>query len=178
MREPLAEKRLVERMIKVDFVFAQRHIDDREDSRATRLSTLLHSHYQKHYKEAEPEKHEEIEAALKTQSEALGGKYMKAFDGLITSLKQFGYTQRRAPSMSIRAELNSDTLFKENTRIYYGVQPEAAGVGKKKGAAGKSEATEPTKEPLSELPEKYNGLGFKNLICRSSASVGAFDLIS
>lgn len=169
-KEPLAEKKLVERMLRVDFVFAQRHIDDREDSRATRLSNLLHSHYQKHYKEAEPEKHEEIEAALKIHSEALGGKYMKAFDGLITSLKQFGYPQRRAPSMSIKAELNSDTLFKENTRIFYGALPEVAAVGAENGSAAKTKAKTkgkvevPPKTPLPELPEKYNGLGFKNLI--------------
>lgn len=163
-KEPLADKKIAERIIKVDFVFAQRHIDDREDSRAMRLSNLLHSHYQKHYKEAEPEKYEEIEAALKTHSEVLGGKYMKAFDGLITSLKQFGYPQRRAPSMSIRAELNSDTLFKENTRIYYGAHPETTAVGTKNGASTETKAEELAKLPLQELPEKYNGLGFKNLI--------------
>lgn len=161
-KEPLDDKKVVERILKVDFVFAQRHIDDREDSRATRLSHLLHAHYQKHYREVEPEKHEDIEAILKMHAEELGGKYMKAFDGLIASLKQFGYPQRRAPSMSIRAELNSDTIFKENTRIYYGTHPETATDGT---IREKTPTTTGLASSLSlELPEKYNGLGYKNLI--------------
>jgi hypothetical protein len=90
---------------------------------------------------------------------------MTAFGGLIESLKRFGYPQRRAPSMSIRAELNSSTLFKENTRIFYGpfreVRAAADDVAK---AAGPLGAPALEQEVPLELPEKYNGLGFKNLI--------------
>jgi putative ATP-dependent endonuclease of the OLD family len=199
--EKLENGAVLDRLLKVDFVFAQRHIDDQENSRATRLSHLLYAQYEKHHKSAEPQNHEEIERTLAAHAKDLGSKYMTAFGGLIESLKRFGYPQKRAPSMSIRAELNASTLFKENTRIFYGpfqaVQPgpaagaaaapvegaaaapakpgEAAAVEKaiagavavaadaaKDGAPADATAIE---HQLSlELPEKYNGLGFKNLI--------------
>lgn len=157
-KERLDDKALLNRLIKCDFVFAQRHIDDQENTRALRLSHLLHDHYEKHYKDSEPEDHEDIENTLQTHAKELGGRYMKAFEGLITNLKTFGYPQRSAPSMSIKAELNSKTLFRDHTRIYYGNYSEEVRFvgGEEKGAELK---------PLYyELPEKYNGLGFKNLI--------------
>jgi putative ATP-dependent endonuclease of OLD family len=154
----LEDKKILDRLIRVDFVFAQRYIDDQEDTRAARLSHLLHAHYEKHYKSDEPESHEEIGRSLKEHAADLGQKYMKAFDGLIKNLKQFGYPQRRAPSMSIRAELNSKTLFRDNTRIYYGTESDAISPAKTTGKGADQGVTQ------YELPEKYNGLGFKNLI--------------
>ena len=79
----LPDGKVTARLLKVDFVFAQRHIDDQENSRATRLSHLLHAHYEKHYKDQKPDKHEEIEKSLKTHATDLGLKYMSAFEGLI-----------------------------------------------------------------------------------------------
>lgn len=198
--EKLPNREVVDRMLKVDFVFAQRHMDDQESSRATRLSHLLFAQYEKHHKTAEPQIHEDIERALAAHAKELGSKYMSAFGGLIESLKRFGYPQKRAPSMSIRAELNASTLFKENTRIFYGpfeaVQPapktgapvegagavlppieaeeaalvekaieDAAAAVADAAAAGAPVDTIKLDQQLSlELPEKYNGLGFKNLI--------------
>lgn len=195
--EKLENGAVIERLLKVDFVFAQRHIDDLENSRATRLSHLLYAQFEKHHKSAEPESHEEIERSLAAHAKDLGAQYMTAFGGLIESLKRFGYPQKRAPTMSIRAELNANTLFKENTRIFYGpfkaIQPGTAasalaapaagptGVPADAGQVGAAEkATEEAtpvaahpaggsvisaaEQPSFELPEKYNGLGFKNLI--------------
>lgn len=186
--EKLENGRVLDRLLKVDFVFAQRHIDDQENSRSTRLSNLLYEQYERHHKSAEPQNHEDIERSLAAHAKDLGSKYMTAFSGLIESLKRFGYPQKRAPSMSIRAELNASTLFKENTRIFYGpFQPVSSGtvaVAELKAAAGvettiadvvavaadaanASSAVDPTATDMQlslELPEKYNGLGFKNLI--------------
>ena len=156
--ERIEGPKILDRLIKVNFVFAQRHFDDQEHSRATRLSHLLHAHYEKHYKTAEPEDHRQIEDSLKVYAVTLGGRYMKAFDGLIGNLLQFGYPQRRAPSISIKAELSAATLFHDNTRIWYGPAIEAALAGASPEDAAASLA------PAYELPEKYNGLGFKNLI--------------
>src|SRR5690606_2838999 len=62
-------------------------------------------------------------------------------------LRKFGYPQGHAtPNLRIRAELNANDLYRDNTRIYY-----AAGTG-----------VGPADE--FELPERYNGLGYKNLI--------------
>jgi putative ATP-dependent endonuclease of OLD family len=192
--QKLDDGKIVDRLLKVDFVFAQRHIDDQENSRATRLSHLLYTQYERHHKAAEPASHEDIERTLAEHAKDLGAKYMRAFSGLIESLKRFGYPQKRAPAMSIRAELNASTLFKENTRIYYGpfqAQPSPQGgqatppsaippadevkvAAAIAGAVAAADSAEKSgvsvvdatiEQQISlELPEKYNGLGFKNLI--------------
>ena len=169
----LADGKVTARLLKIDFVFAQRHIDDQENSRATRLSHLLHAHYEKHYKDKKPDKHEEIEKSLKIHATDLGLKYMSAFEGLIQSLSRFGYAQRRAPSIAIRAELSAHTLFHDNTRIYYGTSLGDVADGGVKAKTEEKVAVEPVdkapakdvvQQSARELPEKYNGLGFKNLI--------------
>jgi len=147
-RERLPDASALERLIRVDFVAAQRHIDDQENSRATRLSGLLHAHYGRHYKEAEPEGYKALESALRTHSTDLSSRYMNAFARLIEGLLKFGYP--RIPRLSIKAELSASTLFKDNTRVYYASDVEAQ-------AGGETTVT-------YNLPEKYNGLGFKNLI--------------
>jgi putative ATP-dependent endonuclease of the OLD family len=146
-------RRILDRLIRVDFVFAQRHIDDQENSRSMRLSRLLYNHYEDHYRSAEPEGHEDIESSLNDHADILGNKYMRAFEGLEKDLRQFGYP-RSAPSISIKAELNASTMLKDNTRIYYGTQAETSA----------ADEVMPDKTMSYELPEKYNGLGFKNLI--------------
>ena len=142
----------------------QCHIDDQENSRATRLSHLLHAHYEKHYKDEETwtstkesRSHSEIHAT------DLGLKYMSAFEGLIQSLSRFGYAQRRgAPSIAIRAELSAHTLFHDNTRIYYGTSLGDVADGGVKAKTEEKVAVEPVdKAPANtsvqqsarELPE-------------------------
>ena len=149
-RERLADRTSLDKMLKIDFISAQRHIDDQEkNSQATRLSSLLHTHYQRRYKTDQPSDFKELEKALRDQSLDLSERYMKAFEGLIAGLAFFGYPQKRTPKLSIRAELNAGRLFKDNTFVYYTADIEAEG-----------------DDPAltHDLPEKYNGLGFKNLI--------------
>lgn len=76
-------------------------------------------------------------------------KYGDAFSRLITRLREFGYPQGQLPpNLTIKAEMNAETLYRDNTRIYYSNQ-----------------YSSPGKDPEPfELPEKYNGLGYKNLI--------------
>jgi putative ATP-dependent endonuclease of the OLD family len=149
-REKLADGGIVGRIIHVSYVSAQRHIDDQESAQATRLSRLLHLHYARRYKADDPGGHKELEEALRKHSVDLTGRYVKAFQGLLTGLGQFGYPQRHSPRLSVRAELDSATLFKDNTRIYY--------------TPRSPDNAEESKPAPFELPEKYNGLGFKNLI--------------
>lgn len=148
--QPLPDGKIVPRIIRVDFVGAQRHIDDKDVSQATRLSRLLHSHYANRYEADDPQGYSQLKKELKTHSAALTVHYLKAFKELVKSLTAFGYPQRHAPDLSVKAELDACTLFKDNTRVYYAtVMP-----------------TSPDDQEVRrhELPEKYNGLGFKNLI--------------
>lgn len=149
-RELLQDGAVLKRLVHVDFINAQRHIDDQEGGQATRLSSLLHRYYERHYRDTEPQGYRDLEEQLAANSEDLSGRYAKAFAGLIDGLEQFGYPQDRAPQLSIKAELNAETLFKDSTRLYYTAEME-------------TDAPHLSAQPY-ELPEKYNGLGFKNLI--------------
>jgi len=149
-RELLEDRAPLDRLLKVSFVGAQRHIDDQDTTQATRLSALLHTHYERRYRLTDPGDYKALEEAIRAQSTDLSERYMKAFAGLFAALLKFGYPQGRAPQLSIKAELSAESLFRDNTRVYYGAQLQAA--------TGEMPAI------TYELPEKYNGLGYKNLI--------------
>ena len=140
--------RLMRRLIRVDFLPAQRHMEDQEGSQqATKLSRLLNIHYEHRYKTTQPDGYEALEIVLREQAEALTIKYEDAFAELKEALQAFGYPE--TPDLGIRAELSASAIFKDNTRVFYSAELEPV--------AGE--------DPLSyELPERYNGLGFKNLI--------------
>ncbi len=147
--EQLDGGQVVERLIKFNNVPAQRHVDDDEASNAVKISRLMHEHYLRFYKIADAEGFDAIEAALVQSSRELTKKYGVTFKRLTERLKKFGYPQGQiAPDLRIRAEMNSQTLYKDNTRIYY--------------ANEYAEIDGTTAE--FELPERYNGLGYKNLI--------------
>jgi putative ATP-dependent endonuclease of OLD family len=145
--ELLKDRAVLDRLLKIDFLPAQRHMEDQESAQATRLSRLLNTHYERRYKKAEPAGYESLELAVRAQSADLTSKYREAFKDLKDSLTTFGYPQ--TPNLTIRAELTASALFKDNTRVYYAAELEAVG--------GAPPAT-------YELPERSNGLGFKNLI--------------
>lgn len=152
--ERLPDRGILQRLIRIDVVSAQRHIDDREEgSKVTRLSTLLHAHYERRYKVDAPNDFKALEKTLRDQSTALGPQYVKAFDGLMTGLAKFGHPE--SPKLTVRAELSADGLFKDTTRVYYAAASTAP---------PSPEGAVAALDQAFELPERYNGLGFKNLI--------------
>lgn len=149
--EKLEEKNILDRLIMINFISAQRHIDDKETGRSTKLSQLLHEYFDKQYRQSDPDAVEKIEEILKEEVKKFGDQYEKVFKDLIENLKNFGYPDGKGPSMVIRAVLSASNLFQNYTQIFYGDV-----------ASSKSEAE--GAEIKYELPEKYNGLGYKNLI--------------
>ena len=140
--------KLLERLIRVDFLPAQRHMEDRESTQqATRLSRLLNSHYEHQYKASQPNGFADLELVVKTNAEQLTEKYKEAFAELKSSLAVFGYAG--TPELTIRAELSASSVFANNTRVYY---------------TSELESGDGTASTTYLLPERYNGLGFKNLI--------------
>lgn len=140
---------VLKRLVKIDTISAQRHLDDEEATGAAKLSRLLHDHYNRYYKVEHVEGAQEIEDAIKTSSALLTGKYVGAFGRLTGRLKTFGYPQGHAsPDLLIKAEMTAEKIYRDSTRIYYASEHVSLG-----GTVTKY-----------ELPEKYNGLGYKNLI--------------
>lgn len=147
--EKLEDGAILKRLLKIDVVPAQRHVDDDDNARSAKLSKLLHDHYTKFYKANDAAGYQVIEDALRDSAADLTNKYGAAFGRLTTRLQTFGYPQgQAAPDLRVRAELSAETIYRDNARIFYA-----------SNHAGKGGATEEF-----ELPEKYNGLGYKNLI--------------
>lgn len=146
---PITDRDTIKRIIKVDYLFAQRHVDDNETSRSMKLSSLLHSHYETHWRHAEPEQYDALENAIVNHASELSTKYESSFEGLKEGVALFGTSQVGGlPEIAIRAELRSSDLLGKHTSVYY--RPPMGN--------GNSQ------DPHFELPEKYNGLGYKNLI--------------
>ncbi|WP_448955557.1 ATP-dependent nuclease [Labrys neptuniae] len=145
----LDDSGLLKSLLRIDIVPAQRHVDDDEGSRSAKLSKLLHDHYERFYQVDDAAGFQAIEDALTHSAGDLTGKYGKAFGRLTKRLQNFGYPPgQKAPDLRVRAELSAETIYRDNTRIYYASEH-----------AGKEGVMEEF-----ELPEKYNGLGYKNLI--------------
>lgn len=147
--ERLDDGGLLKSLLRIDIVPAQRHVDDDEGSRSAKLSKLLHDHYERFYQVDDAAGYQAIEDALTQSAGDLTGKYGKAFGRLTTRLQSFGYPPgQKAPDLRVRAELSAETIYRDNARIYY---------------ASEHAGREGVMEEF-ELPEKYNGLGYKNLI--------------
>ena len=147
--EALKNGDVIKRLIKVDMISAQRFIDDEESARATTLSRLLHDHYNRYYKSENLVGYNSIEDTIKIIAADLTTKYEGAFGRLTQRLESFGYPPgHKSPQMKIRAEMNAETVYRDNTRVYY----------KSEHVSAKGD------KDILELPERYNGLGYKNLI--------------
>lgn len=147
--EALEESGLLKTLLRIDIVPAQRHVDDDEGSRSAKLSKLLHDHYERFYRVDDAAGYQAIENALTESASDLTGKYSLAFGRLTKRLQSFGYPSgQKAPDLRVRAEMSAETIYRDNARIFYASEH-----------AGKEGVMEEF-----ELPEKYNGLGYKNLI--------------
>lgn len=147
--EQLEDGGLLKSLLRIDIVPAQRHVDDDENTRAAKLSKLLHDHYERFYRVDDAAGYQAIEDALTASAGDLTEKYGAAFGRLTKRLQNFGYPQgQAAPDLRVRAEMSAETIYRDNARIFYASQH-----------AGKEGVIEEF-----ELPEKYNGLGYKNLI--------------
>lgn len=132
-------KKLLQTLIQVKFIDAQRNIDDDEASRSTRLSYAFANFYQANLEQ--PQFAAEAHKVVDENNQGLTKHYEKQFSSLLTMLKGLGVPSINDRDLKIVSTLSPEEALKGNTDLLY-VDP----------------ATK------HELPELYNGLGFKNLI--------------
>lgn len=145
--EPL-EQSAFNGLIKVDTINAQRGFSDvnseGDTSKAKRLSTQLKLYYEKHLNPSlkptanDIQALEAIEGAKKNFDENLN----KSFTTSLKELKDLNYPGFGSPSIKLSSRLTASETINHDAAVYYDL---ADGLG------------------LS-LPEKYNGLGYQNLI--------------
>lgn len=137
--DPDEARKTLSSLIKVDFVDAQRNIDDHEASRSTRLSQAFATYYQKNLQQAEV--NEEANRVIEENNENLNKHYKASFEDLMSILKGFGVPSVNDRELKLISSLSPEVALKGNTALLY-----------------------VDNNHNHELPEAYNGLGFKNLV--------------
>lgn len=137
--EPEEGKRLLKQLVRVEFVDAQRNINDDDSSRSNRLSSAFAAFYRKNLQDAGPAA--DAHKVIDENNSRLTDHYEVQFAPLIDLIKGLGVPSVNDRDLRIISSLSPETALKGNTELLY-VDPERN----------------------HELPELYNGLGFKNLI--------------
>jgi predicted ATP-dependent endonuclease of OLD family len=137
-------KEVLNSLVKIEVLNAQRHLSDKSGGgRAEELSRHLGRYYSRNL-EKRDEDFEAIQALSESES-MLNVHLERVFQPVLNRLSELGYPER--PRLVIRTALNPATLMSsgdEGTKVHYVLNP------------GEEEAI--------TLPDRYNGLGFKNLI--------------
>ena len=135
-------KDIVNSLIKVDFLYAQRHLSDSEGgSRAEELSRHLSRYYQRNL-----QRHGDDYNAIRAlaDSEILLNQHLEqVFADTLQQLARLGYPGLTNPRLMIKSALNPATVMnsQDGAHVHYALNDEGL-----------------------TLPDKNNGLGFKNLI--------------
>lgn len=132
-------KSLLKDLLRVDFVDAQRSVNDDEANRSNRLSTAFATFYKKNLEQAEAK--QSAYQVIDENNQLLTAHYELHFSGLMDVIRGLG-----VPSINDR-----------NLKIVSSLSPEAA-------LQGNTDLLYIDAVRQHELPESYNGLGFKNLI--------------
>ncbi|MDF5891976.1 ATP-dependent endonuclease [Pseudomonas syringae pv. syringae] len=134
---------ILKSLVRVDFLRAQRHLDDPDagsSDRAESLSRRLSRFYHRNL-----EKRGDDHAALKaldTSEKELNFHLKEVFSDTLKRLAKLGYPGVNNPEIVIRAALDPTTVLGQDAKVHY-VVPGAV---------------------TAQLPDSYNGLGFKNLV--------------
>lgn len=137
--DPSEGAKLMHALVRVDFVDAQRNIDDAEEHRSNKLSAAFAAYYRKNLQV--PEVATAAYAVIDANNTRLTEHYEEQFGGLMTLIKGLGIPSINDRGLKLVSALSPEAALQGNTELYY---------------------VDPAND--HELPEMYNGLGFKNLI--------------
>lgn len=132
-------KSLLKDLLRVDFVDAQRGVNDDEVNRSNRLSTAFSAFYKKNLEQAEAG--QSAYQVIDENNQKLTEHYETHFSGLMDVIKGLGVPSINDRDLKIVSTLSPLEALQGNTDLLY-----------------------IDAERQHELPESYNGLGFKNLI--------------
>ena len=134
------------RLIKIDTIDAQRGFADADSSTdAVSLSRQFRTYYDKHLdidKATSPEDLETL-AALDRATDSFNKTLKEKFADALDELGSLGYPGITDPKISIESKIKEKTAFEHDSAVQYALSDDDANC---------------------RLPEKYNGLGYQNLI--------------
>ena len=140
-------KDIIASLLRVDFLSAQRHLSDAAGgSRAEDLSRCLSRFYARNLEKRASDY--DAARALSDSEAMLNDHLARVFEPTLNRLSELGYPGLTNPRLLIKSALNPATIMssQDGARVHYALGTPTQGV-----------------EPPT-LPDRYNGLGFKNLI--------------
>ncbi|MDY7114891.1 AAA family ATPase [Halomonas sp. SSL-5] len=137
--DPKIGKKILNSLLRVDFVDAQRNIDDENATRSNRLSEAFATYYRRNLEQAELA--EKAVAVIEENNENLTKHYGQHFEPLMNMIGGLGLPSDNDRAMRVVSTLSSEAALRGNTELFY-----------------------VDTNTNHELPEAYNGLGFKNLV--------------
>lgn len=140
-----AARAVVDSLITIDFLDAQRFLTDSEaNARTGDLSRSLSKFYARNLEkfEADPS----VLQALDKSEREFNAHLEKVFSSTLKDLNELGYPGLDNPDLVIRSSFSGREIMAHDTEVQYALPGNHDGL------------------ESSRLPEKYNGLGFKNLI--------------
>lgn len=136
-----------EELIRVDTIFASRDFSDPQGQSDNEIDTLS-KQFQKYYANSNPEDEEltieglELLSGISNANKTYDKKLTKAFAVPVEELKNINYPGFQNPNIKIKSKIQIEDAIKHESAVQFAIQ-------------GKDEFV---------LPEKYNGLGYRNLI--------------
>lgn len=137
--DPKSGKKILNSLLRVDFVDAQRNIDDENATRSNRLSEAFATYYRRNLEQAELA--EKAVAVIEENNKNLTKHYDQHFEPLMNMIGGLGLPSGNDRAMRVVSTLSSEAALRGNTELFY-----------------------VDTNTNHELPEGYNGLGFKNLV--------------
>ena len=141
------EKNPLEELIRVDTILASRDFSDPEGQSDSDIDTLS-KQFQKYYSNSNSEEEvlmpEDLElvSGIAKANETYDAKLTKTFEMPVKELKNINYPGFQNPEIKIRSKIQIEEAIKHESAVQCAIQ-------------GRAELA---------LPEKYNGLGYRNLI--------------
>ncbi len=140
--------KIVRSLIMVDFLDAQRHLSDAEaKGRDENLSSRLSRFYSRNLKQRDADYG--AMKALYQSEDGLNAHLSDVFSSTLSKLNGLNYPGFADPHLVVKSVINPEKILGQHTSVYYALRDP--------GDAGASGT-------VLELPDQYNGLGFKNLI--------------
>ena len=143
-------------LFKIDIIEAQRFFTDPSASTngssqtSRNLSTQIQEYYSEHLDPSELPDAGDVDAlqAIETARCSFDSKLNESFKPAISEIESLGYPGFSDPTINLTSKLNPIDSLDHEAAIQFGIQKSPSG----------------TDELTLRLPEKYNGLGYKNLI--------------
>lgn len=139
--------KMIESIIRVDFLNAQRHLSDSESrGRSEDLSKRLSRFYERNLQKIDSDL--EALSVIADSEERLNAHFSEVFGPTLDRLGEIGYPGVANPGLVVKASFNAHGILSTSAKVHYALS-------ERPGSGVVSAQT---------LPDQYNGLGFKNLI--------------